>query len=57
MDHNTIVIDGVERESIIVTYYDIVEKLYLHRNFKAVSDLEKTVVDLYVCARSFLSKA
>ena len=57
MDYYTVVVEGVEKVSSIVTYYSIVEQLYLHRSSEAVSHLEESLVDLYVGVLLFISKA
>lgn len=52
-----LVAEGIEKVTHIITYYTIVEDIYLRRSFQAVPHLEKSMVNLYVNVLRFLAKA
>lgn len=52
-----VVLEGMERVSHIVTYQNIVEKLFIRDNSNAASRLKDAITNMYVSILTFLGKA
>lgn len=52
-----VVLEGIERVSHIVTYYKIVQQLFIRDNSEAASRLKDAVTKLYMSILTFLVKA